>query len=79
MKKAKQDVKHQLCGWNKRSIQNKASSTDKCIIFFEKFIKLIKQQPNTFDTWSLKVKSIDEINFLPLVFVQVSRAIAELE
>ena len=47
--------------------------------FFEKFIKLIKQQPNTFDTWSLKVKSIDEINFLPLVFVQVSRAIAELE
>ena len=47
--------------------------------FFERFIKLIKQQPNTFDTWSLKVKSIDEINFLPLVFVQVSRAIAELE
>ena len=48
--------------------------------FFEIFIiKLIKQQPNTFDTWSLKVKSIDEINFLPLVFVQVSRAIAELE
>ena len=39
----------------------------------------MKQQPNTFDTWSLKVKSIDEINFLPLVFVQVSRAIAELE
>ena len=49
------------------------------LFFFEKFIKLIKQQPNTFDTWSLKVKSIDEINFLPLVFVQVSRAIAELE
>ena len=78
MKKAKEDVKNQLRGWNKKSIQNKVSSTDK-YIFFERFIKLIKQQPNTFDTWSLKVKSIDEINFLPLVFVQVSRAIAELE
>ena len=63
----------------KKIYQNKVSSSTDKYIFFERFIKLIKQQPNTFDTWSLKVKSIDEINFLPLVFVQVSRAIAELE